>query len=241
MRIIVQLGLIGALILLRPNVVWAQGELPSELTESVAGIILDRGEMVGNEEGVVSLVSDSNSVRLTNGFTRFDPSTPDWDIRGAQATGAAKVGRHLTEFISPTCEARGLLKAELARRPKIALIAIGTNDVPWGRGKNPGFDAAYRCLVEAFLDQEVLPILHTLPPIWDGQHNLQEWGRFNEVIRGLAAQRRLPLIDLSEVPLEDGLHLSTMGPQSGKALRERATARVLLRLSGILQELKRSR
>ncbi|MBN2085467.1 MAG: SGNH/GDSL hydrolase family protein [Anaerolineales bacterium] len=97
-------------------------------------------------------------------------------------------------------------------RPAVAVILLGTNDAmaPTGR-----FQESMRRIVVHSLNRGTIPILTTLPDLRD-----RDVGSYNTVIRNLASQWELPLIDLSSalasLPQKglspDGVHLSWLEP-----------------------------
>jgi lysophospholipase L1-like esterase len=84
------------------------------------------------------------------------------------------------------------------KRPEVAVIMVGTNDVrgnqvPRDYGKN------LAKIVDNCLDAHCIPMLTTIPPMRD--HDKAVAGA-NEIIKKLAAERKIPLIDYHAAILE---------------------------------------
>ncbi len=106
-------------------------------------------------------------------------------------------------------------------KPAFALIEYGTNDWYWCDLQLACFRRGMLRLVSALEARHVVPVLITVP----GSPAVEEHDRWasevNEEIRRIAAERRLPLIDLSvalrsttgprTAYLPDGTHLTTCG------------------------------
>jgi hypothetical protein len=97
-------------------------------------------------------------------------------------------------------------------RPAAAVILLGTNDAMSPTGT---YEASMRRIVILSLNRGIIPILTTLP-----DQRGKDVGPYNAVIRSLAADWELPLIDLSSalasLPQQgltpDGVHLSWLEP-----------------------------
>jgi len=70
--------------------------------------------------------------------------------------------------------------------PSVALIVLGTNDI----GDGQQFEEDMRALLAHLLDQGIVPILVTKADRFEGHDN-----RNNTIIRSLAAELELPLLD----------------------------------------------
>lgn len=77
-------------------------------------------------------------------------------------------------------------------RPSMALIMLGTNDIPG----TPivSFEIGLRAVIEQSIEMGVIPIVSTLPPMNQPGMNSRVI-QFNEVIRELAIEYRIPLWD----------------------------------------------
>ncbi|MGB7540280.1 MAG: SGNH/GDSL hydrolase family protein [Anaerolineales bacterium] len=97
-------------------------------------------------------------------------------------------------------------------RPAAAVILLGTNDAMSPTGS---YEESMRRIVVLSLNRGIIPILTTLPDLLG-----RDVGPYNAVIRGLAADWDLPLIDLSSALASlpgkgltpDGVHLSWLEP-----------------------------
>lgn len=91
--------------------------------------------------------------------------------------------------------------------PSILLIALGTND----KWDTVGFEKNMRRLVEYAIDQGVIPVLVTKADRFEGEDN-----RNNEIIRQIAADYQVPLLDFDLLAEtlpgrgmgDDGVHLT---------------------------------
>lgn len=91
--------------------------------------------------------------------------------------------------------------------PSILLIALGTND----KWDTIGFEKNMRRLVEHSIDQGVVPVLVTKADRFEGEDN-----RNNEIIRQIAADYQVPLLDFDLLAEtlpgrgmgDDGVHLT---------------------------------
>lgn len=77
-------------------------------------------------------------------------------------------------------------------RPQAIVLMIGTNDATAGRDPKM-FERELHVAFKAALDRGIVCILSTVPP-HPGKHNLVK--QYNESIRTVAREQRLPLIDL---------------------------------------------
>ena len=107
-----------------------------------------------------------------------------------------------------------LVREVRAVNPRFALIMFGGNDVELGRLSR--YESRMRALVERLANLGVVPVLSTIPPRNDEEEADREVPRYNAVIRAIAEERHLPLIDLHAALLElpnrglasDGVHPS---------------------------------
>ncbi|MFM7678172.1 MAG: SGNH/GDSL hydrolase family protein, partial [Roseiflexaceae bacterium] len=77
------------------------------------------------------------------------------------------------------------------KRPSIALIMYGSNDVTYGVPSD--FENSYAEVIEYTLAQGVIPVLSTIPPRLDNPVYNERVGRYNAIIIRMAATKRLPL------------------------------------------------
>ncbi len=110
------------------------------------------------------------------------------------------------------------LRAELLRvRPALAVVMLGTNET-YGGGV-PNYRKNLRRLIAAVLDESVLPVLSTIPPRRDSRDLDALVIQMNAVVRELAEEERLPLVDygaeLRRLPGfglgPDGIHPAVAG------------------------------
>ena len=101
-----------------------------------------------------------------------------------------------------------------AIKPAVALIMIGSNDAG---GVDPAvYQANLQSIVQTSIDMGVIPVLTTLPPKHLDSWNNRRIDQFNSIIRVVAQQNDIPLIDywfaLQTVPNQgisgDGVHPS---------------------------------
>lgn len=100
-------------------------------------------------------------------------------------------------------------------RPGVALIMIGTNDAP--TVPPAAYAAQLRRIVQVTLENGVVPILSTIPPMPQGQRDYTVL-EFNAIIKQLAREYDLPLVDyhaaLEALPnrgmSDDGIHPSQL-------------------------------
>jgi len=134
---------------------------------------------------------------------------------------AAQVGWSTLKVISPGNGAAGICAPDESPleceyrvvRPAVALIMIGTNDVPTVPAS--AYQAQLRRIVQITLENGVVPILSTLPPMPQGQRDYTVL-EFNAIITRLAREYDLPLVDYHAALLtlpnrgmsDDGIHPS---------------------------------
>jgi hypothetical protein len=196
------------------------------------------GVALGNRADVFSKVGDSNTDNPAFLYP-FDYGSYDLgDYGGLQLTidyfkgsfsrssAAAKGGFSTSKVLDPAnadgrcqggetplaCEYR-------LNRPAVALILLGTGDQhTW-----QGFEARYRQIIEYSIDQGVIPVLMTKADDLESLENTAPAGFTNSMIRQLAQEYDVPLLDLrravESLPnhgcIADGFHYST--PPDGRA------------------------
>ena len=142
-------------------------------------------------------------------------------IRGARARGtdsfrrqsrAAGVGWSVYRVLSGSSSA--IAEEVRAMQPRFALVMFGGNDVETGSLRR--YESRMEELVSRLERWGVIPILSTIPPRNDDPEADAQVPRFNAALRALAERRRLPLVDLHAVMVEqpdrglasDGVHPS---------------------------------
>jgi lysophospholipase L1-like esterase len=84
------------------------------------------------------------------------------------------------------------------KRPATAIIMVGTNDVR-GNKVPAGYGKGLTKIVDDCLAAKCIPLLTTIPPMRDHDEAVAE---ANKLIRELAAERKIPLIDYHQAILE---------------------------------------
>ncbi|MFN2275964.1 MAG: GDSL-type esterase/lipase family protein [Anaerolineales bacterium] len=190
----------------------------SGLNESLLDVF-ERGQALGNRADVFSKVGDSITVsgvflypigtdRYNLGEYAYLQPVIDYYSKTyaltnnsfANYTLAAKEGwgakivltdglgddRYCSDYESPLeCEYR-LVK------PSLALIMLGTNDVPGVSLEN--YEDSMRKIIQYSLDRGIIPIISTIPPM---HRDTVSWrvSDFNDLIKNLAAEYQVPLWD----------------------------------------------
>jgi hypothetical protein len=110
-----------------------------------------------------------------------------------------------------------------ASRPQWAIVMYGTNDLE--RSDVASYRANMARIVDVIEARDVVAVLSTIPPRMDGEPYASRVASFNDVVRGLARARHLPLIDywLALEPI-DGPASSRAAPVAPSARRPCATA-----------------
>lgn len=151
-------------------------------------------------------------------------TTPARDQDSFQSPSlAAQVGWSSLKLLSPGNGQAGICAPDESPleceyrvvRPAVALIMIGTNDVPTVPAA--AYAAQLRRIVQITLENGVVPILSTLPPMPQGQRDYTVL-EFNAIIKELAREYDLPLVDyhaaLEALPnrgmSDDGIHPSQL-------------------------------
>jgi hypothetical protein len=195
--------------------------------------IYRRGQELGNRANVFSKVGDSITVSaaflfsIGNGFydlaefnylqpviDHFSQETALTDNSFSNISMSAQVG---WSALTPTrrgagdevycSESETPLECEYRLvRPSMALIMLGTNDIPGT--PITSFEIGLRAVIEQSIEMGVIPIISTLPPMNRPGMNSRVI-QFNEIIRDLAIEYRIPLWDYW-APLQ-GLPDSGMG------------------------------
>jgi hypothetical protein len=174
--------------------------------------ILQAGIRAGHNPHMFTIAGDSNSVwlrylgRVAAGtfplsrypglrpvVARFDPSFTRESVAvagGMRAVDMADTGR----AAAMGCQAgEGLYACELrASNASIVFIQLGTGDkFTWRE-----FEASYRAMLDIALQRNVLPVLVTKADDIESLQGGASFGFINDVIRRLAQEYQLPLLDL---------------------------------------------
>jgi hypothetical protein len=198
------------------------------------------GQAMGNRMDIFSKVGDSITASpafLTafgtgqydlREYTQLQPlidyylTTPAREKNSFENTSlAAQVGWSSLKAISPGNGEPGLCAPDESPleceyrvvRPGVALIMLGTNDVPTVPASD--YEAQMRRVLQITQEYGVLPILSTIPPMPQGQRDYTVL-EFNQIITRLAGEYNIPLVDyhavLETLPnrgmSEDGIHPS---------------------------------
>ena len=214
-------------------VVYRTDRIHSVLTSSMVNQwqeILSRNSMSSDQ----SFIKVGDSITVSNQFLKcFDGDNVDLDQFSSLAetvvhfrsdtqnrespfyrdSEAAEVGRTAEWVLSGDPSP---LEGEMtAMNPSYGVVMFGTNDV--GILSRVDFSDAMMQVVEKMMSQGVLPILNTVPPRPSSESANQNVTLFNEIIRGIAQARQIPLIDfhlsLAELP-EYGLAGDAIHPSA---------------------------
>jgi LysM repeat protein len=191
-------------------------ELPPYLSDfSARAVEVYRfGQTRGNRPNVFALIGDSN----TENPKFFRPF--DWGMynlgsyaylqdtvsyfKGSfdRTSPAARGGFSTSKVLDPghadpnACGGESPVVCELRlQRPSVALVLIGTGDQhSW-----QGFEGRYRQIIDTCLQYGVVPILITKGDDLEHRDNSAPSGYINSIIRRLAAEYQMPLLNLSQV------------------------------------------
>jgi LysM repeat protein len=182
--------------------------------------IFQRGQVIGNRANIFSKVGDSitlsnvflnpigNGVYELHEHAALQPVIDYYTAGIARGTTnsfatmplAAKVGWRARAVLSPTAADPAFCRPDEAplaceyrlMRPAVALIMLGTNDVPYT--PDDEFDADLRRILDFSIDWGVLPVLSTIPPLYrTGLEGRAE--QLNAIIVRLAREYEIPLWD----------------------------------------------
>ena len=121
------------------------------------------------------------------------PKTPDGKRWRDTIVGARDKGKEFANFSGwRVGQLKSTTGAVLKRdKPVAAIIMIGTNDISGGEvPKN--YRADLESVVEQCLDAHCIPILNTIPP---RRERNEAVAATNEIIRDIAKEKHLPLVD----------------------------------------------
>jgi LysM repeat protein len=129
----------------------------------------------------------SQTYALTNNsFANFTLAAKEgWGARAVLTDGMGDERYCRSDEFPLECEYR-LVK------PSLALIMLGTNDVPGVSLES--YESSMRRILEYSLDHGVIPIISTIPPL---HRDTISWrvAEFNDLIKGLAEEYEVPLWD----------------------------------------------
>lgn len=178
-----------------------------------------RGQQLGNNAGMFSKVGDS--ITASNQFldpvgigglrlyeysylqpvvTYFSQTSARDHFSFANTSLAARGGWSSGDVLNPSNASAGICSPGESPlvceyrviRPSVALIMMGTNDVPWVDSRV--YQANMEQIIQITLDMGIIPVISTIPDLPNGP-----WaGRvleFNDIIRNLAVRFDIPLWD----------------------------------------------
>ena len=219
-------------------------EAPDTVVSYLSGIsahareIYLQGAALGNRDFAFSLVGDSNTDNpaflapfdvgsFSLGAYDYLSPTISYFAGSFSRDSASAVGSFSTAKVLDPAFADGRCtggESPLAceyrlHKPSVALILLGTGDQhAW-----QGFEARYRQIIEYTLAQGIVPVLITKADDLESLENTAPPGFTNGVIRALAVEYDVPLLDLrmavDGLPnrgcLPDGFHYNT--PPDGRS------------------------
>ena len=153
----------------------------------------------------------NTSARNGNSFTNTSLAAKGgWSTWNATDPGSADPNICLPGESPVACEYRIV-------RPSVALIMLGTNDVPTASTKN--YEDWMRRVIEASIERGVLPVISTIPPFYYGDF-VGVVEAFNSILVDLTNEYQIPLWDywgaLQPLPAQgmsyDGIHPSWAKP-----------------------------
>lgn len=204
-----------------PPEAYAEGKLHSDLTPEIVRRLKEIHAAGTGDDDAFIKVGDSITVStsfltcfartpmtgdhaaLEDTRTFFDPASFTRQSR------AAKVGWHTNEPLVGNPTPLAIEVREM--RPAFAIVMLGTNDLY--EGTQPSYERHLKGLVRALVDQGIVPILSTIPPIRNATQNAVV-PKVNLIVRRIAAESSVPLMDyhrtLVDLPSyglsSDGIH-----------------------------------
>jgi lysophospholipase L1-like esterase len=109
---------------------------------------------------------------------------------------------------------RGLDELLAMKKPEVALIMLGTNDIS-GKRVPQNYETGLTEIVRKCLDAHCVPILSTIPPRRDHDEAVAE---ANEIIKKIALSEQIPLVDYHAEIIRrqpDGAWLGTLISDDG--------------------------
>ncbi|MGB1288522.1 MAG: SH3 domain-containing protein, partial [Aggregatilineales bacterium] len=183
---------------------------------ATSGQIFQTGQALGNRPGVFSKVGDSLTVSTyylyplgwgtynLRDFAYYQAALNYFSSSFATQSVAADNG-WTTRNVLNASGAAGCQSGESAleceyrlRKPSVALIMLGTNDMP--TLNNPGeYQQNLTRIVEISIAKGVIPVLHTIPPREDYP---APTGTYNDIIRTVARSFDVPLVDFFSAAIQ---------------------------------------
>ncbi|MEL7433348.1 MAG: SGNH/GDSL hydrolase family protein [Chloroflexota bacterium] len=211
--------------------------LPSETVANIQAIY-ESGQAIGNQAGVFSKVGDSMTVSrsflyafgvdnydlaghsylqtIIDGYSETNTRGGTAFTADSLAAGEGWIGSSVfnPSIASPACNPNEppLLCEYRIMRPSVAIIMFGTNDSGYRS------DTQYREDIHAIVtfteNAGIIPLLTTMPNRPDVAERVLA---MNEILREIASERNLPIIDLYALTINlpnygltfDDVHLST--------------------------------
>jgi lysophospholipase L1-like esterase len=153
----------------------------------------------------VSVSQVGDSITYTTAFLSGVGTlkAPEWktltDRVDVDALRSRKGAEHNNYSGWTAADGRKGIKATLAReKPEIAVIMYGTNDVTKGVPLHD-YERDMTAIVDACIEAGCVPVLSTIPP-YPGKE--MEAVALNDVVKKIAAARRIPLVDFHAAILE---------------------------------------
>ena len=204
--------------------------MPSETRDNVR-LISKTGADLGRNPGVFSILGDSliatpQSLAKWDGddyilgdYAFLQPAIDQYAGSFGRYGASVRVGLHSWSVFDPLwadkefCNANeDVLACEIRlNNPSVMIIFLGSNDA----GSPGGFNVNYRQLVEALIEQGIVPILATKADRFEGGDNVN-----NEIIRQIAADFHVPLLEFDLLAdtlpgrglSSDNVHLTYLEP-----------------------------
>jgi lysophospholipase L1-like esterase len=187
-----------------PPAAYREGQLHSTLTPEVIAHLRDiRLSNVGDENKFIKV---GDSITFSTDFLRCFARTPatgaNASLEGtrrfftadswSRESKASKVGWHTNE---PLQGRPSRLDTEINEmKPSYAIVMLGTNDTY--AGSEPSYRRNLQALINHLSEEGIVPILSTIPPRGTSAANAIV-PRMNAVVRRVAAESKIPLIDLN--------------------------------------------
>jgi LysM repeat protein len=206
-------------------------ELPPYLSDFSPRVyeVYRLGQSRGNRPNVFALIGDSNTENPKffrpfdwgaynlGGYAYLQDTVSYFKGSFDRTSPAARGGFSTAKALDPgqadsnQCGGESPVVCELRiQRPSVALVLIGTGDQhSW-----QGFEGRYRQIIDTCLQYGVVPILITKGDDLEYRDNSAPSGYINAIIRRLAAEYQMPLLNLTQVLdtlpargfIDDGFH-----------------------------------
>ncbi len=162
-------------------------------------VVADNGVIKGTVSGNVTQIGDSitYSMAFLAGMKYGNPSGSEWQTLRDHVDGDLINSRKGTAHANfsgwESADALAVISGILATHDsEMAVLMLGTNDV-----KNDvsivTYESNMRAIVNACLDAGCIPIISTIPPM--NAKPLSTVQAFNDVVKDIARDNNLPLID----------------------------------------------